>query len=81
MKEQNPNRMIAALLAMFPLTGGMGIHLLYTRAYGAGVAWCVTSTLLSWTVIVPVIFMVVSFVQGIMYLCYSEREWARRFEE
>lgn len=75
-----PSRGLAIFLALFPLTGGMGIHLLYERKYAAGVIWLITSVLLSWTFIVPCVFMVIAIIQGIIYACYSNREWVRKFE-
>lgn len=75
-----PSRGLAIFLALFPLTGGLGLHLLYERKYAAGVVWLIASVLLSWTFVVPCVLMGIAIIQGIIYACYSEREWARKFE-
>ena len=60
-----PNRLVAALLALF--LGGVGVHLFYLGKIGRGIIYLV----FCWTLI-P---LIVSFIEGLYYLSYSESEW------
>jgi len=74
-----PNQGIAAAIAI--LLGYFGFHLIYMRNYPAGAIWFLTSVLLSWTFVVPIILWGVAILQGIGYLFERPSDWARRFEE
>lgn len=63
------NRIVAALFAL--LLGGLGIHWFYLGRIGRGFA-CI---LFSWTFIPTMI----SFIDGILFLCKTEEEWAQQY--
>lgn len=66
---RSKNRILAALLAFF--LGGLGIHKFYLGKIGQGILYL----LFSWTFIPTVI----AFIEGIVYLCTSDSNFARKY--
>lgn len=67
--EQPKNRIAAALLAIF--LGSFGIHKFYLKQVGLGILYLV----FCWTGI-PAI---VGFIEGIIWLCYSDATFAQKY--
>ncbi len=72
-----PNRVAAFLFAWF--LGLLGAHKFYLGQTAAGVSYLLANILLSWTLVVPLIFGIVCFIEGIMYLTCSDEEFARKY--
>ncbi|MCF9046044.1 TM2 domain-containing protein [Acinetobacter nectaris] len=64
------NKLVAALLAFF--LGGFGIHKFYLGRIGQGFLYL----LFCWTFL-PAF---VAFIEGIIYLCSSDEQFARKYE-
>jgi len=64
-----PNKLVAALLALF--LGGIGIHKFYLHQPIQGILYI----LFCWTLIPAII----AFIEAIIYLCISESEFQRRY--
>lgn len=81
--ENHPNRVVAALLALF--FGMLGAHKFYLGQSGMGVLYLGLSlggVILSCLVIPlagPIVIAIVSVVEGLIYLSYSERGFRERF--
>ncbi|MCS7237487.1 MAG: GYF domain-containing protein [Thermoguttaceae bacterium] len=76
-KEDRPNRVVAFLLAFF--FGALGIHKFYLGQTGWGLVYLILFVLFWWTIIVPIVLGLVAFVEGIIYLTYSDEGFARKY--
>ncbi len=65
----NPNRVVAALLAI--LLGSFGIHKFYLGEIGWGIAYL----LFSWTFLPGL----VGIIEGILYLCMTDDQFQHRY--
>jgi TM2 domain-containing membrane protein YozV len=72
-----PNKYTAFLFAIF--LGLLGAHKLYLGQHMSGVFYLLMNVLLGWTVIVPGIFLVICFIEGIIYLTYNDAEFASKY--
>ena len=72
-----PQRIAASLFAI-PL-GPLGTHKFYLGEKNMGVFYLVTNVLRFWTVIVPVVFYVITIIEGLMYLSCSDEEFAEKY--
>ncbi|MCM1142176.1 MAG: NINE protein [Muribaculum sp.] len=68
---------VAALLAI--LLAGWGIHEFYLGKTGAGIAYLLIWFCFCWTIAVPIILAGISIIQGISYLCMSDKEFAAKY--
>lgn len=74
---QPKSKVIACLLALF--LGLLGIHRFYVGENGWGAFYLAINLCLCWTVIVPVVFSIVCFVEAISYLVRSDEDFAARY--
>jgi TM2 domain-containing membrane protein YozV len=72
-----PNKLTAFLFAIF--LGLLGAHKLYLGQHMWGVFYLLMNVLLGWTIIVPGVFVVICFIEGIVYLTYNDAEFARKY--
>jgi hypothetical protein len=72
-----PDKAVAFLLAWF--LGLLGVHKFYLGHTGVGVFYLLMNVFLCWTIIVPVVFAIICFVEGILYLSCSDKEFERKF--
>lgn len=72
-----PNRVAAALFAFF--LGLLGIHKFHLGQTGMGVLYLVMNVLLFWTILVPAIFSIICLIECIVYLTYTDRQFAARY--
>ena len=63
------NKVLAALFAIF--LGSLGIHKFYLGKVGSGILYL----LFCWTMIPGI----VAFIEGIVYLCQTDEEFARKY--
>jgi TM2 domain-containing membrane protein YozV/predicted RNA-binding Zn-ribbon protein involved in translation (DUF1610 family) len=73
----SPSKVVACLFALF--LGIFGVHRFYLGETTWGVFYLVLNVFLFWTIVVPLIFLVVTFVEGISYLTYSDADFARKY--
>lgn len=73
----SPSKVAACLFALF--LGLFGAHKFYVGQTMMGVLYLVLNVALFWTIIVPAIFSVICLVEGLVYLTYSDRDFARRY--
>lgn len=72
-----PSKIVAGLLAIF--LGSLGLHQIYLRRYNVGVIWFLVALLFCWTLVVPIVLAIISFIQGIGYLLCSNDNWKRTY--
>lgn len=75
--DRDIHRVTAALFAIF--LGPLGAHKFYLGQTGMGVFYLVVNVLLCWTLIVPVVFYIVTIIEGVTYLSHSDKDFARKF--
>jgi TM2 domain-containing membrane protein YozV len=75
--EAPPSRVTACLLAIF--LGGFGAHKFYLGQTGMGILYLLSTILLCWTLIVPIVISLVSLVEGLVYLSYSDTKFANTY--
>lgn len=73
------SQIVAALLAIF--IGTFGIHRFYLGQTGLGLTYLLSSILLCWTIIVPLIFMVISVVDFIVIIVMNEDKFNQKFNQ
>jgi len=76
-ESDSPSKVAACLLAIF--LGLLGAHKFYLGQPLWGVFYLLMTVLLFWTMFVPLIFGVICLVEGLVYLTYSDGEFARKF--
>jgi TM2 domain-containing membrane protein YozV len=76
-QHDEPSRIAAALLAIF--LGHFGAHKFYLGQSGRGVVYLLLNVFFFWTVIVPLVFAVICLIEGIVYLTYTDRQFASRY--
>lgn len=73
-----PNRLVAALLALF--LGTIGIHKFYLGYNRAGLVMLLVSIFGAILLLIPTIVMgIIAFVEAITYLMMPEDEWNQRY--
>ena len=78
MRRDEKSKTTAALFAIF--LGWLGVHKFYLGNTGAGVVYLLCGTIGWITVgILPFIIVVISVVEGIIYLSKSDRDWEARY--
>jgi len=76
--KSGPNRITAFVLAWF-VFGAFGSHKFYLGQTGMGLFYLLMSLFFIWTIVVPVVFAFVAFVEGIIYLTTSDEDFARQY--
>ena len=72
-----PNKVVACLLALF--LGCLGVHKFYLGETVWGIFYLLAFVFLFWTMFVPVVISVVCLIEGIVYLTYSDADFARKY--
>ena len=75
--DDAPSKVAAGLLAIF--LGLLGAHKFYLGQTKLGVFYLLMNVLLCWTLIVPLIFSTICFIEGIVYLTYSDRKFTKKY--
>lgn len=75
--QNPPSRVTACLLALF--LGGFGAQHFYLGRPAWGVTYLLLTLLLCWTIFVPLIIGLVSLIQGLTYLSYSDQAFAEKY--
>lgn len=78
MQKQIPSKYTAATLGIF--LGALGVHQIYLKNNSTGAVWLIVAIIFSWTFVVPIALAIVGFLQGLSYLFWDDKDWAKRFE-
>jgi TM2 domain-containing membrane protein YozV len=73
----SPNKVVACLLAIF--LGLFGAHRFYLGQTMWGLFYLLMNVLLFLTVVVPFVFAVICLIEGIVYLTYSDSDFAEKY--
>jgi TM2 domain-containing membrane protein YozV len=73
----SPNKVVACLFSI--LLGIFGAHKFYLGDTMMGVLYLVLNVLLCWTIIVPFVFFVICLIEGLIYLTYSDSDFAAKY--
>lgn len=76
-ESDSPNKVTACLFAMF--LGLFGAHRFYLGQPMMGVLYLLMNLILFWTIIVPVIFCIICVIEGLVYLSYSDSDFAEEY--
>jgi TM2 domain-containing membrane protein YozV len=76
-KSDSPNKVVACLFAF--LLGVLGAHRFYLGETMWGVLYLITNILFCWTIIVPLVFTLICFIEGIIYLTYTDSDFAEKY--
>jgi len=71
------HRVTAALFAIF--LGPLGAHKFYLGETAMGAFFLIVNVLLCWTIIVPAVFFLITIIEGLCYLSYSDKSFAEKF--
>lgn len=71
------NKIVAFLLAFF--LGWLGLHKFYLGQNGMGAFYLIFNVLFFWTLIVPLVFALIGLIESIMYLTYSDEQFAKTY--
>lgn len=75
--RNSKSKTTAGVLAI--LLAGWGIHWLYLGRTGKGLFYLIVWWLLCWTVVVPIIFGLINFIEGIRFFCMSQQEFNENY--
>jgi predicted Zn finger-like uncharacterized protein len=73
----SPNKVAAWLFAIF--LGLFGAHRFYLGQSTMGVLYLLMNILLFWTVVVPVVFAIICLIEGLVYLTYTDSDFAEKY--
>jgi TM2 domain-containing membrane protein YozV len=74
-RPDNPSKITACLFAIF--LGPFGAHKFYLGHTGWGIFYLLSTILLCWTVFIPLVIALLSFIEGIIYITYSDSDFVR----
>jgi TM2 domain-containing membrane protein YozV len=75
--DQSASKVTACLFAIF--LGFFGAHKFYLHQTGWGIFYLLMNLLLFWTIIVPLVFGTICLIEGLVYLTYSDRDFAIKY--
>lgn len=71
--DEKKNKIVAGILGI--LLGGLGIHWFYLGNSKRGVLYLLITILLCWTVIAPLVMEIIGFVEGLIMLMKSDKDF------